>query len=693
MNVPARCLFKGDAAEELKEVAPYLLDMTLPDGAWDTNDFVPDFHKNFFTKHWGKNTGVFIRTTACMPEVWNHYRKFTLASREGYKKRFFVTFWNEQYIRLYFPHIADNQDRVALWFLRDNFIIHSMIAEENAGTIVNNITLKPELFTHYKASSLSFRITEYDLEPFYKEHAEKDMLKLADALKKSFSQELQAYTEEAIHQIIIAPITKMRNYGFSRKRNLYMLAAWIIFFGKDFEQKDPTGILLNICQSDMSEDDKMDKIKQRIVHLSVWWDGEKDFWGSTWGYLKSTTAYVGDVIWDAVSTNPIDTAKLLGRAAWEGTESIYAQLENLVEILRSLLTGNIDKFFEKIQLLKALKTAEGAIGTFGKLIHDAFESGVEWLNSLIEMIRRTPVLGLIASTAMRVIMMMTPNFWAEMVGTGSGFIIPEIIIWLICLLINALASSSGIGAAPAVAALAARAASTASKIRELIKGTGKAFNAIAQFLDHLQPIIKKISPLGRKLRDSIREKAIGVVDKTQKWFMPTRYYRQRLRQLKTDVPGAHGPQRHEGEVTNQSLIDRVMKGDDPMTGTTIDGVHGRKHFQVRKATKFKTPVDYVRADEFIRNSADFKNSILKGSDMFDITVPISDPKLFGPNAQSRFLGKKRIGSKQNPTGLQDLDFRNGTIKAIYKKRPNGSYGLYTMYPETSDVFPTIYPWP
>ena len=116
------------------------------------------------------------------------------------------------------------------------------------------------------------------------------------------------------------------------------------------------------------------------------------------------------------------------------------------------MTGDIDAFFEKIQLLEALKTAGGAIGEFGQLIYDAFQNGVEWLNSLIEMIRRTPVLGLIANTAMRVITMMTPNFWAEMVGTGGGFVIPEVIIWLICLLIGALASSSGAGAAPAVAA-------------------------------------------------------------------------------------------------------------------------------------------------------------------------------------------------------------------------------------------------
>lgn len=82
VDVPIQCLFKGDAAEELKEAAPYLIDMTLPEGAWDNRDLVPSFHKDFFKKHWGQPTGVFIRTPALMSEVWGHFRKFTRIQME-----------------------------------------------------------------------------------------------------------------------------------------------------------------------------------------------------------------------------------------------------------------------------------------------------------------------------------------------------------------------------------------------------------------------------------------------------------------------------------------------------------------------------------------------------------------------------------------------------------------------------------
>lgn len=77
LDVSVQCLFKGEAANEMKESAPYLIDMTLPDGAWEERSEVPAFHRDFFRKHWRRNTGIFVRTTALMAEVWGHFRKFT----------------------------------------------------------------------------------------------------------------------------------------------------------------------------------------------------------------------------------------------------------------------------------------------------------------------------------------------------------------------------------------------------------------------------------------------------------------------------------------------------------------------------------------------------------------------------------------------------------------------------------------
>ena len=46
-NIEYQSLFKGQAQEDLKEVAPYLIDMTLPDQAYEDDQLVPYFHRDF----------------------------------------------------------------------------------------------------------------------------------------------------------------------------------------------------------------------------------------------------------------------------------------------------------------------------------------------------------------------------------------------------------------------------------------------------------------------------------------------------------------------------------------------------------------------------------------------------------------------------------------------------------------------
>jgi GTP:adenosylcobinamide-phosphate guanylyltransferase len=45
------------------------------------------------------------------------------------------------------------------------------------------------------------------------------------------------------------------------------------------------------------------------------------------------------------------------------------------------------------------------------------------------------------------------------------------------------------------------------------------------------------------------------------------------------------------------------------TGTTTDGVTGKKHKYSRNATKVNTPEDYVKAEDHLKNSNEFKNKV------------------------------------------------------------------------------------
>lgn len=148
----------------------------------------------------------------------------------------------------------------------------------------------------------------------------------------------------------------------------------------------------------------------------------------------------------------------------------------------------------------------------------------------------------------------------------------------------------------------------------------------------------------------------------------------------------HGPQRHEGAVTRQMLEDRVMRGIDPMTGTTTDGVTGGTHNTVRTATRITNEADFVAAEALIRRSPNYRAARdeamsrvgLRTRTIFEVSLPIED--VLGPDFQNSVEGVRRLGSVKNPSGIQTVDFGGGTVTAIYELFPTGELSLVTLFP-------------
>jgi len=82
------CLFRGDAAEELRDVAPYLVRL----------EESSTFTRNLFTKGdagwqmWNKEPGMYFRSRADLNELRRHFRRFTKVQDEG-GKWYYLRFW------------------------------------------------------------------------------------------------------------------------------------------------------------------------------------------------------------------------------------------------------------------------------------------------------------------------------------------------------------------------------------------------------------------------------------------------------------------------------------------------------------------------------------------------------------------------------------------------------------------------
>ncbi|QDC10928.1 hypothetical protein FHY55_17540 [Oceanicola sp. D3] len=256
-----------------------------------------------------------------------------------------------------------------------------------------------------------------------------------------------------------------------------------------------------------------------------------------------------------------------------------------------------------------------------------------------------------------------------MIGEGLGFIVPELLIWLITTIIAALSAGAG------AAALAARCASIASKIRAAISG-GQHVAKILAFLDGIKPIFSKIGALVKKLRQSIDETVEGILSKGHRAERSARYWRKRLDEL---AGQGHGPQKHEGDVTDIQLYERVFEGKDPMTGTVRRNEKGRILGVGKHSTKFNTPADYVRAYEAVLKHPDFAK--FASSNRLRDEIPLSMKKVFGPDFQNRIRGYSILSGKvgENPV-IGETAFGPDTEIIARFRRENGRVLLTTLFP-------------
>ena len=217
LDVPVRCLFKGDAAETMKEAAPYLIDMTLPDGGWEDNDRVPAFHQDFFAKHWGKNTGIFIRTMASMDEIWAHFRKFTKVQVEDVNGWQFFRFWDPRVAGKYFAGVKGWYDRACRWFAPDSVAGPLQVfVEQKQGATCLGIALSEMFEKDANQPLCAFKITTRELRIFEAYMTTRFIDEISIEAAKTWPEQRKLYaTEDAWHSYLSSLVQDAQTKGLS----------------------------------------------------------------------------------------------------------------------------------------------------------------------------------------------------------------------------------------------------------------------------------------------------------------------------------------------------------------------------------------------------------------------------------------------------------------------------------------------
>ncbi len=263
-NLTVQCLYKGKAAEQLKYVAPYLIEMTLPENGYDDKDKVPDFHKSYFEKQWGNDASMFIRTTASMTTVHNHFRKFNkIQNDQG--KSFLFRFYDQKILSPYLSVIKNWPERlVRLYTIETENQIHSITCSDGKNSAIT-FSPNPALleFDYSTKNIRSPQQTDYDicLEIGFANQAKKLLIRLYKNLEKS-----HGLVPAPEHQKIAThTIKRMAAHGLKTPLFLETLIAWSLLLHPEFEQQDPENIMEQILgTSQISQHEKFQALSAQM---------------------------------------------------------------------------------------------------------------------------------------------------------------------------------------------------------------------------------------------------------------------------------------------------------------------------------------------------------------------------------------------------------------------------------------------
>jgi hypothetical protein len=158
------------------------------------------------------------------------------------------------------------------------------------------------------------------------------------------------------------------------------------------------------------------------------------------------------------------------------------------------------------------------------------------------------------------------------------------------------------------------------------------------------------------------------------------------RRLREPEAEGHGPQRHEGQVTDQQLRDRVLHGHDPAQqgpDKTVDAVTGQPHERPRIASRFDTPEAMVAADEAVRASDAFAAAEAIARDEGDGKLiarrPLNEALPDALRAQVMGFARTVAGDR---VVARRVDFTDGQVQGVYRWDDSAhAWSTYTIYPD------------
>ena len=255
-----RCLFKGDAYDELKDVAPWIVQLE------DKNAFT----RNLFTRSdapwhlWDSEVGIYLRSTANLQTLNAHFRTFTKLQQTDGRWRYF-RFWEPLVLQAYLTARNDQSgQRCPLFYSHDGNIVTSYMCCPVPGNITLHTIQQNDTAPD---ASLSPKFTPADERAIATAMQRRRQLEVGLALRKSFNDETSGLTDNDLTNLVGRVVQKMARHQVRSVRHIHTFAAWQLIYGDGFESRDPDGYTQRVLEASMSQEQKMVRVKSRLDDL------------------------------------------------------------------------------------------------------------------------------------------------------------------------------------------------------------------------------------------------------------------------------------------------------------------------------------------------------------------------------------------------------------------------------------------
>ena len=200
-----RCLFRGTAYDELKNVAPWIVRLEE-----DSN-----FTRNLFTSsnapwhYWETEPGFYIRSRGTLDEMCGHFRKF-VKIRDTDGAWFYFRFWEPAALPAYLSGLSDRPLLALRWFSgRVGVDINAMLFPSCRNSTLTLVS-PAELPDNRPAVPIHF--TAYDRDAIAAARTKVRLSELSDLLAKTFP-ELLDRDEQKLGFLVHRTVSRMQQFG------------------------------------------------------------------------------------------------------------------------------------------------------------------------------------------------------------------------------------------------------------------------------------------------------------------------------------------------------------------------------------------------------------------------------------------------------------------------------------------------